>query len=37
MHIVWFKKDLRVADHRPLAMAASRGAILPLYIAEPGF
>ena len=36
MHIVWFKKDLRIADHRPLAMAASCGAVLPLYIAEPG-
>jgi len=36
MHIVWFKKDLRLADHRPLAMAASCGAVLPLYIAEPG-
>lgn len=36
MHVVWFKKDLRIADHRPLAMAAARGAVLPLYIAEPG-
>lgn len=35
MQIVWFKKDLRVADHRPLAMAALRGPVLPLYIAEP--
>jgi deoxyribodipyrimidine photo-lyase len=35
MQIVWFKKDLRVADHRPLFMAASRGPVLPLYIAEP--
>ena len=37
LNVVWFKRDLRVADHRPLAMAAERGAVLPLYIAEPGF
>ena len=35
LNIVWFKRDLRVADHRPLAMAAQAGNLLPLYIAEP--
>ena len=39
LHIVWFKRDLRVADHRPLARAAAQdlahGTVLPLYIAEP--
>ncbi len=30
MQIVWFKKDLRVADHKPLHMAALRGPVLPL-------
>ncbi|MBB4953686.1 deoxyribodipyrimidine photo-lyase [Agrobacterium vitis] len=35
VHIVWFKKDLRIADHRPLAMAAKTGPVLPLYIVEP--
>ena len=35
LHIVWFKRDLRIADHRPLARAATQGAVLPLYIAEP--
>jgi deoxyribodipyrimidine photo-lyase len=35
LHIVWFKRDLRIEDHRPLAMAAHAGAVLPLYIAEP--
>ena len=36
LHIVWFKRDLRVADHRPLAMAAEAGGrVAPLYIAEP--
>ncbi|MDX2265287.1 MAG: deoxyribodipyrimidine photo-lyase [Hyphomicrobiales bacterium] len=34
--IVWFKRDLRVHDHAPLAQAAARGPIIPLYIAEPG-
>ncbi len=42
LHIVWFKRDLRVADHRPLAAAAAAarvdgGAVLPLYIAEPAW
>lgn len=35
VHIVWFKRDLRVFDHRPLAEAAARGPVLPLYVAEP--
>ena len=36
LHVVWFKRDLRVEDHRPLALAAREGPVLPLYIAEPG-
>lgn len=35
LNIVWFKRDLRLADHRPLAAAAAAGSVLPLYIAEP--
>jgi len=35
MHIVWFKRDLRLTDHRPLVEAARRGPVLPLYIIEP--
>lgn len=35
LHIVWFKRDLRIVDHRPLATAALQGQVLPLYIAEP--
>ena len=34
-HIVWFKRDLRVADHAPLMLAAREGAVVPLYIIEP--
>ena len=34
--VVWFKRDLRVQDHAPLAEACSRGPVLALYIVEPG-
>lgn len=33
--IVWFKRDLRTADHRPLAEAAARGPVIPLLVIEP--
>lgn len=33
--IVWFKRDLRLTDHAPLAAAARRGPVLPLWIVEP--
>ncbi len=33
--IVWFKRDLRVHDHAPLARASARGPVLPLYVFEP--
>ncbi|MFC6666068.1 deoxyribodipyrimidine photo-lyase [Deinococcus radiopugnans] len=35
VQLVWFKKDLRVADHAPLREAAARGPVLPLFIYEP--
>jgi len=35
LNIVWFKRDLRIADHAALAMAAAAGPVLPLYIVEP--
>lgn len=34
-NIIWFKRDLRVSDHAPLAAAAKAGRVLPLYIVEP--
>ncbi|MCR9112669.1 MAG: deoxyribodipyrimidine photo-lyase, partial [Rhodobacteraceae bacterium] len=37
MQVVWFKRDLRVHDHRALAQAAARGPVLPLYVIEPEF
>ncbi len=36
--IVWFKRDLRIADHEPLAKAVKLGLpILPLYVVEPDY
>ncbi len=37
LSLVWFKRDLRVADHPALAMAAAQGPVLPLYIIEPEY
>lgn len=38
LHVVWFKRDLRIDDHRALAAAfdaaGSDGFVLPLYVAE---
>ena len=36
MNVVWFKRDLRLADHAPLAAAIDRSEpLLLLYIVEP--
>lgn len=35
VQLVWFKRDLRIQDHAPLAQAAQRGPVLPLYAVEP--
>ena len=35
--LLWFKRDLRVADHPALGRAAEIGAVLPVYIVEPGY
>ncbi len=35
--LVWFKRDLRIADHPALAHAAGLGSVLPLYIVEPEY
>ncbi|MEY3175061.1 MAG: hypothetical protein RLZZ436_2975 [Planctomycetota bacterium] len=35
VQLVWFKKDLRTVDHRPLAAAAEVGAVLCVYVLEP--
>ena len=35
IEIVWFKRDLRIFDHTPLALASQRGSVLPIFIFEP--
>ena len=35
VHVVWFKRDLRIIDHEPLFEAAKSGLVLPLYVIEP--
>lgn len=30
--IVWFRRDLRIADHAPLHRAAQRGEVLPVFV-----
>jgi len=35
LSLVWFKRDLRMADHPALVAAAARGRVLPVYIVEP--
>lgn len=34
--IVWFRQDLRLADHPALTAAAARGAVVPVFIWSPG-
>lgn len=35
--LVWLKRDLRIEDHPAFALAAARGAVLPVWIVEPDF
>jgi deoxyribodipyrimidine photo-lyase len=35
LHVVWFKRDLRVHDHAPLTRACASGPTLALYAYEP--
>lgn len=35
--LLWFKRDLRIADHPALAHAAALGAVLPVYVVEPDY
>ena len=37
VQLVWFKRDLRVNDHKPLWNAAAQGPCLCLYVYEPEF
>jgi deoxyribodipyrimidine photo-lyase len=35
LHILWYKKDLRIKDHAPLFFAAQAEEVLPIYVFEP--
>ena len=35
--LLWFKRDLRLADHPALAFAAEQGDVIPLYVIEPEY
>lgn len=35
VQVVWFKRDLRIADHHPLVEASKRGPVVCLYVYEP--
>jgi deoxyribodipyrimidine photo-lyase len=35
VQLVWYKKDLRLADHLPLSVAAKQGPMLCVYAIEP--
>ncbi len=37
VQLVWFKRDLRSFDHRPLLEASRAGPVLPLYVVEPDY
>jgi deoxyribodipyrimidine photo-lyase len=32
LQVVWFKRDLRLVDHRPLLQACQQGPVLPLVV-----
>ncbi|NBU78264.1 MAG: deoxyribodipyrimidine photo-lyase/cryptochrome family protein [Sphingomonadaceae bacterium] len=37
LQVLWFKRDLRLADHAALCAAAAAGPVLPLFIVEPEY
>jgi deoxyribodipyrimidine photo-lyase len=37
LQVVWFKRDLRVSDHRPLVEASQRGPLLCIYVLEDDY
>ncbi|HEX7643790.1 MAG TPA: deoxyribodipyrimidine photo-lyase [Burkholderiaceae bacterium] len=36
LQLVWFKRDLRIQDHQPLAEASRSGCVVGFYCFEPG-
>ncbi|MFM8499028.1 MAG: deoxyribodipyrimidine photo-lyase/cryptochrome family protein [Chakrabartia sp.] len=37
LQVLWFKRDLRLADHAALSAAAAAGPVLPLFIVQPEY
>jgi deoxyribodipyrimidine photo-lyase len=37
VQLIWYKRDLRIVEHEPLAEATKIGKILPVYILEPEY
>ncbi len=37
LHVIWFKRDLRLEDHAALTAAAKGGEVLPLVMVEPAY
>ncbi|OBP14212.1 hypothetical protein A5320_16385 [Rheinheimera sp. SA_1] len=37
VQVVWYKRDLRLADHRPLVAASQSGPVLCLYVLEDAY
>jgi deoxyribodipyrimidine photo-lyase len=37
VQIVWFKRDLRIMDHKPLVEASMASPVIPLYVVEPDY
>ncbi len=37
LQVLWFKRDLRLADHEALCAAAAAGPVLPIFIVEPDY
>lgn len=37
LQVVWFKRDLRLFDHRPLVEASQRGPVLCIYVLEDAY
>ena len=35
LQLLWFKRDLRIADHAPLAGATAAGPVVAVYVHEP--
>ncbi|MGA0996256.1 MAG: deoxyribodipyrimidine photo-lyase, partial [Vulcanococcus sp.] len=32
--LVWYRRDLRTQDHKPLAKACSRGPVIPVFVLD---